>query len=91
MCVAAGGVTNIVNLQEDKDFAYWGVDFEAYRRRATELGMFLDRRPVRSRTPLQASLALLIMGSLQPKASVLCCLAARQRSFDGLSLALIPS
>ena len=45
---AAEGVTNIVNLQEDKDFAYWGVDFEAYRRRAAELGMFLDRRPVRS-------------------------------------------
>lgn len=43
---AAEGVTNIVNLQEDKDFAYWGVDFEAYRRRAVELGMFLDRRPV---------------------------------------------
>ncbi|CAL8464176.1 g3711 [Coccomyxa elongata] len=42
----AEGVTNIVNLQEDKDFAYWGVDFEAYRRRATELGMFLDRRPI---------------------------------------------
>lgn len=33
--------------QEDKDFAFWGVDFEAYRRRAEELGMFLDRRPVR--------------------------------------------
>lgn len=44
----AEGVTNIVNLQEDKDFAYWGVDFEAYSRRAAELGMFLDRRPVRS-------------------------------------------
>jgi hypothetical protein len=43
---AAEGVTNIVNLQEDKDFAYWGVDFGAYSRRATELGMFLDRRPV---------------------------------------------
>lgn len=47
----AEGVTNIVNLQEDKDFAYWGVDFEAYRRRAAELGLFLDRRPVRRILP----------------------------------------
>ena len=39
-----------VALQEDKDFAFWGVDFEAYRRRAEELGMFLDRRPVRVAT-----------------------------------------
>ena len=41
-------VTNIVNLQEDKDFAYWGVDFEAYSSRAKQLGMYLDRRPVRT-------------------------------------------
>ena len=33
--------------QEDKDFAFWGVDFEAYAQRARELGIFLDRRPVR--------------------------------------------
>ena len=33
-------------LQEDKDFGYWGVDFHAYASRAQELGMFLDRRPV---------------------------------------------
>ena len=35
-------------LQEDKDFGYWGVDFHAYSSRAKELGIFLDRRPVRS-------------------------------------------
>jgi hypothetical protein len=33
--------------QEDKDFAFWGVDFQAYAQRAQQLGMFLDRRPVR--------------------------------------------
>ena len=33
-------------LQEDKDFGYWGVDFQAYSSRAKELGLFLDRRPV---------------------------------------------
>ncbi len=32
--------------QEDKDFGYWGVDFQAYANRAKELGLFLDRRPV---------------------------------------------
>lgn len=36
----------LVELQEDKDFGYWGVDFHSYASRAKELGMFLDRRPV---------------------------------------------
>ena len=35
-------------VQEDKDFGYWGVDFHAYSSRAKELGLFLDRRPVRA-------------------------------------------
>ena len=35
-------------VQEDKDFGYWGVDFQAYSSRAKELGLFLDRRPVRA-------------------------------------------
>lgn len=35
-----------MELQEDKDFGYWGVDFHSYASRARELGMFLDRRPV---------------------------------------------
>jgi len=35
-----------LSAQEDKDFGYWGIDFQAYSSRAKELGMFLDRRPV---------------------------------------------
>lgn len=44
--------------QEDKDFAFWGVDFQAYARRTEQLGMFLDRRPVRAHVMYAGSIPL---------------------------------
>lgn len=41
------GVSVILNLQQDKDMEYWGVDFGANQRRAAELGMRVLRQPVR--------------------------------------------
>ena len=48
----------LVELQEDKDFGYWGVDFHSYASRAKELGMFLDRRPVHISQFLQTLLSV---------------------------------
>jgi hypothetical protein len=36
----------IVNLQQDKDMQYWGVDFDANQRKCQELGLRLIRKPV---------------------------------------------
>jgi len=36
----------VVNLQQDKDIAYWGIDFEANKRKCQELGIQLIRKPV---------------------------------------------
>lgn len=46
----------IVNLQQDKDMQYWGVDFEANQRSCGELGLQLIRKPVS--WPLLAALHL---------------------------------
>lgn len=44
-------VTTILNLQQDKDLQYWGVDFGALHQRASQLGMRLVRRPARDFDP----------------------------------------
>ena len=36
----------MLQLQQDKDFEHWGVDFGAVSRKAEELGIHLIRRPV---------------------------------------------
>lgn len=41
------GVNMIVNLQQDKDIAYWGIDFGANTAAMERLGLQLVRRPVR--------------------------------------------
>lgn len=48
-CLPAGeeGVTAVVSLQQDCDLANWGVDFPALQWRAGELGVSLERCPVR--------------------------------------------
>ncbi|KIY99959.1 hypothetical protein MNEG_8005 [Monoraphidium neglectum] len=42
--VKGHGVVTLVNLQQDKDIAHWGVDFGANAARAAELGVDI-RRP----------------------------------------------
>jgi hypothetical protein len=54
------GINVIVNLQQDKDMQYWGVDFEANQRKCQELGLRLIRKPV-SR-PLAALLYCCVSG-----------------------------
>lgn len=44
---AEHGVSAIVNLQQDKDFHYWGVDFEANKDKCQQLGVKIHRVPVR--------------------------------------------
>jgi hypothetical protein len=39
----------ILNLQQDKDIAYWGIDFGANEAKAAQLGVKLLRKPVRWR------------------------------------------
>lgn len=36
----------MLQLQQDKDFEHWGVDFGAVSRKAEELGIHLIRHPV---------------------------------------------
>ena len=41
------GIGTVVNLQQDKDFAYWNVDHGAHQHRASEIGLNIVRCPVR--------------------------------------------
>lgn len=41
-------VAYILNLQQDKDIEYWGVDLDSIVRRCKELGIRHMRRPVRN-------------------------------------------
>jgi hypothetical protein len=41
------GVRVIMNLQQDKDIEYWGIDFGANQQRCQQLGVTLLRKPVR--------------------------------------------
>ena len=43
------GVSTILNLQEDKDLKYWGVDLHALKSRAQQVGVQLVRTPVSGR------------------------------------------
>jgi len=45
------GVTHILNLQQDKDLQYWGVNINDISRRCEELGVTLIRRPARDFDP----------------------------------------
>lgn len=40
-------VAYILNLQQDKDIEYWGIDFQSILTRCQELGIHHMRRPVR--------------------------------------------
>lgn len=42
------GVNVILNLQQDKDMQYWGIDWGANQQKYRELGIQLIRQPVRS-------------------------------------------
>jgi protein-tyrosine phosphatase len=44
-------VTTILNLQQDKDLAYWNVDGERIRRKCKELGINFVRRPAKDFDP----------------------------------------
>lgn len=44
-------VAYILNLQQDRDIEYWGVDFQAILRRCQELGIQHMRRPARDFDP----------------------------------------
>jgi hypothetical protein len=54
------GINVIVNLQQDKDMQYWGVDFEGNQRKCQELGLRLIRKPVSQ--PLAALLYCCVSG-----------------------------
>lgn len=41
-------VAYILNLQQDSDIEYWGIDFESILKRCRELGIQHIRRPVSS-------------------------------------------
>jgi len=41
-------VAYILNLQQDKDIEYWGIDLDSIVRRCKELGIRHMRRPVRN-------------------------------------------
>lgn len=41
-------VAYILNLQQDKDIDYWGIDLDSIVRRSKELGIRHMRRPVRN-------------------------------------------
>ncbi len=41
------GIGTVINLQQDKDFAHWNVDFGGYQHRANEIGLNIVRCPVR--------------------------------------------
>lgn len=40
------GVSTILNLQQDHDIGYWGIDIEKIRKRCEEVGVKHYRRPV---------------------------------------------
>ncbi|QHN97037.1 Phosphoglucan phosphatase LSF2 [Arachis hypogaea] len=42
------GVTYILNLQQDKDVEYWGIDLKSITRRCHELDVRHMRRPIKS-------------------------------------------
>lgn len=42
-------VAYILNLQQDKDIEYWGIDLDSIVKRCKELGIRHMRRPVRER------------------------------------------
>lgn len=44
-------VTTIINLQQDKDIQYWGVNFDSISSKCREVGMTLIRRPARDFDP----------------------------------------
>lgn len=44
-------VAYILNLQQDKDIEYWGIDFQLILKRCKELGIRHMRRPVRFTSP----------------------------------------
>ncbi|XP_030540388.1 phosphoglucan phosphatase LSF2, chloroplastic isoform X2 [Rhodamnia argentea] len=44
-------VAYILNLQQDRDIEYWGIDFQAILRRCQELGIQHIRRPARDFDP----------------------------------------
>ncbi|KAK9864906.1 hypothetical protein WJX84_012294 [Apatococcus fuscideae] len=45
------GIGTVVNLQQDKDFAYWNVDFGAYQHRASQIGLDIIRCPAQDFDP----------------------------------------
>eukprot|EP00879_Flechtneria_rotunda_P002264 GHRR01002455.1.p1 GENE.GHRR01002455.1~~GHRR01002455.1.p1 ORF type:complete len:161 (+),score=14.69 GHRR01002455.1:176-658(+) len=53
--VVKHGINVIVNLQQDKDIEYWGIDFAANQRKCHELGVQLVRRPVGATKPYARS------------------------------------
>lgn len=46
------GVAYILNLQQDKDVDYWGIDLESIRKRCHELEISHTRRPARDFDPV---------------------------------------
>ena len=40
-------VAYILNLQQDKDIEFWGIDFDSISKRCEQVGMCHMRRPVR--------------------------------------------
>lgn len=49
------GVSVILNLQQDKDMQYWGIDWSANQQKYRELGIKLIRNPVSSSSIITAS------------------------------------
>ncbi|KAK9839734.1 hypothetical protein WJX84_005267 [Apatococcus fuscideae] len=45
------GIGTVVNLQQDKDFAYWNVDHGAHQHRASEIGLNIIRCPAQDFDP----------------------------------------
>lgn len=45
-------ILHVLQLQQDKDFEHWGVDFGAVSSKAQQLGIHLIRRPVRAQLHL---------------------------------------
>lgn len=44
-------ITTVLNLQQDKDIEYWGIDFDAVRRQSEQLQVKHIRRPARDFDP----------------------------------------
>lgn len=51
-------VAYILNLQQDKDIEYWGIDFDSILKRCQQIGICHIRKPVRTFYPHLPSVCL---------------------------------